>query len=407
MKVTKKPSLAVLIFIGLILGVVVGLLFTGNPDLIDTYILPWGNLYLNLIRFIIVPVVFFSIMGGVVSMNDIRKIGSIGIRAVVFYICTTAVAITIALFVANLFKNSFVILDTTGVEYEVSATPPGFIDTIVDMFPSNAVAPFLNASMLQIIFIALIVGFGVIMAGAKAEPVTNMIEALNEVFMNVMMLIIKLSPIGAFCLISSVVASNGPTVLGNFALVIFVAYLCYAIHMAVVYSFCVKKLGKMSPLKFFKGMMPAMMFAFSSASSMGTLPLNMECCEKLGAKKEVINFTLPLGATINMDGTAIYQGVATIFIASCFGIELTLAQMITVIFTATIASIGTAGLPGGGPIMLLMVLESVGLPVEGIALVVGIDRVFDMGRSVVNITGDAACSMFISNYSPKKIADGG
>ena len=175
--------------------------------------------------------------------------------------------------------------------------------------------------------------------------------------------------------------------------VLLVAYVCYAIHMILVYSLAVGFIAKISPIKFFKGMMPAMMFAFSSASSVGTIPLNIECTEKLGAKKEVSSFVLPLGATINMDGTAIYQGVCAVFIASCFGINLTFSQMLTIVLTATLASVGTAGVPGAGMVMLAMVLQSVGLPVAGIALVAGIDRIFDMGRTTVNITGDASCAV--------------
>ena len=181
-------------------------------------------------------------------------------------------------------------------------------------------------------------------------------------------------------------------------------YICYIVHMLVVYSLIVKTMGGLSPAKFLKGMLPAIMFAFSSASSVGTLPINLECTEKLGAKREVASFVLPLGATINMDGTAIYQGVCAIFIASCYGISLTFPQMLTIVLTATLASIGTAGVPGAGMIMLAMVLTSVGLPVDGIALVAGVDRIFDMGRTTVNITGDAACTIVVSNMESRREA---
>ena len=215
--------------------------------------------------------------------------------------------------------------------------------------------------------------------------------------MKIMEMILKLSPIGVFCLLCPVVAENGPAVLGSLAKVLLIAYICYILHAVIVYSLSVSTMGHMSPIKFFKGMMPAIVLAFSSASSVGTLPLNMECAQKLGADKEVTSFVLPLGATINMDGTAIYQGVCAVFIASCFGIELTLSQMLTIVLTATLASIGTAGVPGAGMVMLAMVLQSVGLPVEGIALVAGVDRIFDMGRTTLNITGDASCAIIVSN----------
>jgi Na+/H+-dicarboxylate symporter len=185
-------------------------------------------------------------------------------------------------------------------------------------------------------------------------------------------------------------------------MVLLTAYVAYIVHMVVVYSATVKSMAGLSPLKFFKGMAPAMIMAFSSASSVGTLPINLECSEKLGAKKDVASFVLPLGATINMDGTAIYQGVCAVFIAACFGIDLTIGQIITIVLTATLASIGTAGVPGAGMVMLAMVLQSVGLPVEGIALVAGVDRIFDMGRTVVNITGDASCAIIVSALENKK-----
>ena len=227
-------------------------------------------------------------------------------------------------------------------------------------------------------------------------------DTANDICMKAMEMIIAFSPAGVFCLLCPVVAVNGPSVLGSLAAVLLIAYLAYIIHMLIVYSFSVKVLGKLSPLAFFRGMAPAMIFAFSSASSVGTLPINKNCAEKLGADKNITSFVLPLGATINMDGTAIYQGVCAIFIASCFGISLTFSQMITIVITATLASIGTAGVPGAGMVMLAMVLEAVGLPVEGIALVAGVDRIFDMRRTTVNITGDAACAVVVSNLEKNK-----
>ena len=260
--------------------------------------------------------------------------------------------------------------------------------------------------MLQVIVTALILGFGIILLG-EGERNTRLVTAcndLNDVFMKCMEMILKLSPIGVFCLLSPVIASNGPAIIGSLAMVLMAAYICYIVHALFVYSLTVKTMGGLSPLKFFKGMLPAIMFAFSSASSVGTLPINMECTEKLGARREVASFVLPLGATINMDGTAIYQGVCAIFIASCYGIQLTLPQMLTIVLTATLASIGTAGVPSAGMVMLAMVLTSVGLPVDGIALVAGVDRIFDMGRTTVNITGDAACTIIVSNLETKREA---
>ena len=204
--------------------------------------------------------------------------------------------------------------------------------------------------------------------------------------------------------LTPVVAENGPALIGSLAAVLAVAYAGYLLHMLLVYSFNVKVMAGISPRRFFREMLPAMTMAFSSASSVGTIPMNMDCAEKLGAKRDISSFVLPLGATINMDGTAIYQGVCAIFIAACYGIQLTFPQMITIVLTATLASIGTAGVPGAGMVMLTMVLTSVGLPVEGVALVAGVDRIFDMGRTTVNITGDASCTVIVSNLEKKKEA---
>lgn len=405
MKTKKKLSLAVQIFIGLALGIIAGLIFmaAGKAEWAVSYVKPFGTIFLNLIKFIVVPIVLCSIISGVISMRDIRKVGSIGWKTVVYYLCTTACAVVIGLVFANIFKGTYQILETTDLEYEV-ATSVNFMDTLVDIFPSNIIQPMANASMLQVIVIALFFGFGIILAGEKGDPLATVINSITDVSMVIMDLILKLSPIGVFCLITPVVAENGPKILGSLAMVLLTAYVCYVVHMVVVYSSTVKSMAGLNPIKFFKGMAPAMIMAFSSASSVGTLPINLECSEKLGAKKDVASFVLPLGATINMDGTAIYQGVCAVFIATCFGIDLTLSQMITIVLTATLASIGTAGVPGAGMVMLAMVLQSVGLPVEGIALVAGVDRIFDMGRTVVNITGDASCAIIVSKLEEKKEA---
>lgn len=397
----KKIPLAMQIFIALCLAIVCGMLLQNNSDIAKMYILPFGTIFLNLLKFIVVPIVLFSLLAGIISMKDIKKVGFIGGSAVVFYMCTTAVATTIGLVFGNLFERWFPVLSTSHLKYE---TPDkvSIMDTIVNIFPSNAVMPLANASMLQVIVMALIIGFAIISVGEKAAPAVKMINAWNEIFMKCMDMILKLSPIGVFCLLCPVVAENGPMIIGSLAMVLLAAYTCYLVHAVVCYSLTVKTLGGISPLKFFKGMAPAMIFAFSSASSVGTLPLNMECSEKLGAKKEVTSFVMPLGATINMDGTAIYQGVCAVFIASCFGIHLTFGQIVTIVLTATLASIGTAGVPGAGMVMLAMVLQSVGLPVEGIALVAGVDRIFDMGRTVLNITGDSACSLIVSKLEEKR-----
>ena len=403
----KKISLSTKIFIALVLAIIVGIAFTSHAAIAVKYIKPFGTIFLNLIKWIVCPLVFFSIMAGVISMKDIRRIGSVGVKTVVYYLCTTAFAITIGLCFASLFRNFFPVLQTSDLSY-TAASKVSFMDTLVGLFPSNFIKPFTDANMLQIIIASLIIGFALLMiSNGKTDKDLldfSAVETLNDIFLKVMEMIVSLSPIGVFCLLCPVVAENGPAVLGSLAKVLLVAYIAYVCHMLLVYSLSVKFAANLNPVKFFKGMSPAMIFAFSSASSVGTLPINKDCAEKLGADRDITSFVLPLGATINMDGTAIYQGVCSIFIASCFGISLTFPQLLMIVLTATLASIGTAGVPGAGMVMLAMVLQAVGLPVEGIALVAGVDRIFDMGRTVVNITGDASCAVVVSAMEKRRLA---
>ena len=403
-KSCKKLSLTVKISIALVLGIIAGLLLQKQTDFAVNYVKPIGTIYLNLIKMIVVPVVVLSISQGIISLQDIRKVGSIGLRTILYYTATTALAVTVGLVFANLLKvGAGYVLPAGELSYSASQAP-NIMDTIVNIFPSNAFAPLANATMLQVIVLALFLGFGVILAGEKGKVASNVIDSFAEVAFKIMDMIIKFSPVGVFALICPVVAQNGPEVLLPLLKVVIVAYTAYIIHMVVVYSTSVEVLGGMSPVKFFREMSRPMLIAFSSASSVGALPFNIETTEKLGVRKEISSFVLPLGATINMDGTAIYQGVCAIFIAQIFGIDLTVTQQITIILTATLASIGTAGVPGSGMIMLAMVLQSVGLPLEGIALVAGIDRILDMGRTVVNITGDASCAICVDALEKKKEA---
>lgn len=400
---SKKISLAIQIFIALILAVIAGLLMQKVPEVASGYIKPFGTIFLNLVKFIVGPIVLFSIMAGIVSMKDLKKLGAIGGTTLVYYFCTTAIAVSIGLAIATIFKGSFPALSTASLTY----TPPkgtSALDVLVNIFPSNFIVPISSANMLQVIVMAILIGFAVILLGEKVEASIVSINRLNDIFMKCMEMILKLSPVGVFCLLTPVIASNGAAVIGSLAKVLLVAYICYILHAIIVYSFSVATFGGVSPLKFFKEMAPAIAFAFSSASSVGTLPLNIECTKKMGVSKEVSSFVLPLGATINMDGTAIYQGVCAIFIAACYGIDLNLGQIISIVLTATLASIGTAGVPGAGMVMLAMVLTSVGLPVDGIALVAGVDRIFDMGRTTLNITGDASCTVIVSNMLKKREA---
>ena len=386
----KRLSLTTWIFIALVLGVIAGVALQGAPEIADTYIKPFGTIFLNLIKMIVVPLVLFSIIAGVVSLEDVKKVGAIGGKTVLFYLITTAFAVTLGLIFANVMNvGAGYQLPSGELTYEATE-PPSFIDTIVNIFPSNFFQPMADATMLQVIVIAVVFGFGMIAAGKKAKPVIDICNSLSDVCIAIMRGIILVAPFGVFGLICPVIANNGIEVLRPLLWLIVVAYLAMLCQIVLVYSGIIKVFARMSPLKFLRGEMPVMGFAFASASSVGTLPINMECTEKMGVSKEVTSFVLPLGATINMDGTAIYQGVCAIFIAQVFGIDLTLGQQFTIVMTAVLASIGTAGVPGSGMIMLAMVLQSVGLPVEGVALVAGVDRILDMMRTTVNVTGDAA-----------------
>lgn len=400
----KRISITVWIFIALIVGVICGIALQGAPDIATTYIKPIGTIFLNLIKMVVVPLVIFSIMCGVISLSDVKKVGSIGGKTILFYLITTAFAVCIGLIFANVMNvGANYSLPTSDLSYEAKEAP-SFIDTIVNIFPSNFVSPMVEANMLQVIVIALILGFGVIAVGSKAKPVSDFVFAMNEVMMKVIHGIICFAPFGVFGLITPVVVENGPDVLMPLLWLIVVAYVAMFVHLFVVYSTMVKTIGRISPLTFFKGIAPAFAFAFSSASSVGTLPINMECTRKMGAREESTSFILPLGATINMDGTAIYQGVCAVFIAQVFGIDLTFGQQLMVVLTTVLASIGTAGVPGSGMIMLAMVLQSVGLPVEGIALVAGVDRILDMLRTALNITGDSACCLCVDSIEKRREA---
>ena len=405
-KSKKKLSLPAKIFIGMLAGILVGLLFLNNPDFTTEYLKPIGTIYINLLKFLVVPVVLFSITDGVISLKDLKRVGSVGLKTFLYYMCTTALAVVIGLVIVNLFKGFFPALpsaDLGALEYTAKESP-SVMQVIVNIFPDNLVKPMVDANMLPIIVIAIFFGAGILASGDKGAKIAEWINCMNDVVMKIMMMIIKFTPIGVFCLMTNVVAVNGADIIGKLALIIGVAYLGYIVHVVVVYGLSVKFLSKMSPIKFFKGLAPAMITAFTTTSSNATLPVNIECCNKMGAEPEISSFVLPLGATINMDGTAIYQAVCAVFIACCYGVQLTLGDMAMIVLTATLASVGTAGVSGAGMIMLAMVLTQVGLPVEGIAIIAGVDKLFDMGRTTLNITGDATCALFISRLEREKAA---
>ncbi len=404
----KKLSLPVQILIALVLGIIVGLIcyfIDGGPEFTANYLKPFGTIFVNLLKFIVVPVVLLSMIQGIVSMEDMKKVGSVGWKTVVYFLCTTAIACVIGLVLANIFKAANLFPSGLALaEGEVweGATSANFMDTLVDIFPTNMWSSFTTANMLQVIVIALFLGGSILAAGEKARLIRDFVDSAYAVIEKLMTFIISLSPIGVFTMMAWVTATQGAKILGSLALVLLCAYIAYIIHAVFVYSAAAKAFGKTSPLTFFKKASPAMIFAFTSTSSAATLPVSTECAADLGADKDVSSFVLPLGSTINMDGTAIYQCVATIFLASLCGMNLTLSQMITVVVTATLASIGTAGVSGAGMIMLAMVLTAMGIPVDMIMIIYGVDRLFDMGRTCLNVTGDISCSLCVTQWERKK-----
>ncbi len=390
-------NLSVQIFASLVLSVVVGL-FLGDSAVVPvkTWIAPVGTMFINLIKMMIVPVVLCSLIVGMTSMGDMKKLGRIGIKTVAFYMVTTAIAIVIGFGVAGVIEPG------VGMALPAEAAPkvkeaPSIMQVFVNMIPKNPIDSMAKADILPVIVFALFIGAGIIsVGGKKGALLINVFDSGAEVCYKVIAMIMRLAPIGVFCLLLPVVVQNGPKVLLPLLSVIMAMAVGSVIHALVVYSGIAAAVGHMSPVKFFRGMAEAMVIAFTTCSSAGTLPVNMKNIqEKLGVKRDIASFILPLGATINMDGTALYMGVCSLFIANVYNIPLTVDQMMLIILTGTLASIGTAGVPGAGLIMLAMVLQSVGLPMEGLALVAGIDRVLDMFRTTLNITGDAAVAVAI------------
>lgn len=400
MKRMRRVSLSVWILTGLVLGVLTGLALQGAPWVANTFLQPIGTLFLNVVKLLIVPLVFSSITVGVCGLGDAKSVGRVGGKTIVFYLFTTALAVTVGLAAANLFPVG----RGMGLTAPVSSAGEGetldVISTLLNMVPSNPVAALAEGNMLQIIVTALILGGGILIAGERGAPLFTAMESLADVMYALTGAVMKFAPLAVFALIAPVVAQYGPSVLLDLLGVIALVYGACLAHALVVYSTAVATLGRTGPLRFFRECAPAALFAFSSSSSAATLPFALDAAERLGASHPVRSFVLPLGATINMDGTAIYQGVCALFIANAYGISLSLSQQLAIVLTCTLASIGTAGVPGAGTIMLSMVLTSAGLPVEGVSLVWGVDRVLDMARTTLNVTGDIACSVVVSRTEP-------
>ena len=403
MSLTKK------ILIALILGIVVGVGLNFVPtdvfSVIDKYALdPVGQIFLNLIMMIVVPIVFISIVIGTAGMGDPAKLGKIGFQTISFYLVTTAIALLIGLGVGFLLQPGKAGVFNVEESFEAESAPP-IMDTLINIIPENPFEALSNGDMLQIIAFALFIGIALAILGEKTKGIYNLFEQANEIFIYLVNVIMKTAPYGAFALIASAIGNSGLDALGSMFMYMLAVILALVIHATVTYSFAIKVLGKASPVKFFKEFFPAMSVGFSTSSSSATLPVSMQIAqEKLGVKKSISSFVQPLGATINMDGTGIMQAVATVFISQVYDIPLGVTEILLIILTATLASIGTAGVPSVGLIMLAMVLKQVGLPVEGIALIIGVDRLLDMIRTSVNISGDAVCAYVISEADKRSEA---
>ncbi len=408
------------IMIGLIFGAIIGVIANkaGFAPFISHYIKPFGTAFIRLITMVVVPLVFASLFVGTASLNDIRKLGRIGSKTIAYYLCTTAIAITIGLILANTLKPGSGISKATQEQLlanysaealskiDIALKKPGLAETLINIIPRNPVESLAGGDMLQIIFFALIFGIAItLIPPGKAAPVIAFFDGVNEAMIKLVHLIMAFAPYGVFALIAAIIGEFGLGILGplfKYSLVVIFGLL---IHVSVIYGLVLKLLtrARANVTQFFRGIRPAQLIAFSSSSSSATLPITMECVEEnIGVSKEISSFVLPLGATINMDGTALYQGVAAVFIAQVFGIDLTLGQQLTIVLMATLASIGAAGVPGVGMITLTMVLKQIGIPLEGIALILGVDRILDMCRTTVNITGDAVCATIVG-YSEGQI----
>jgi len=394
-----KKSLIWQIVIAFILAILAGIIFGEKIEVVQ----PLGDLFLRLIKFIIVPLILSTIIVGVTSTNDIKKLGRLGGKTISYYLITSLVAISLGLGVGYIFSpGTGVDVNLSGEEVDVNESE-GVVQTILNIVPENPLESLANADILQVIFFAIFLGIGITMVGEKAEPVRRFFDGLAEIMYKITGIVMTIVPIGIFGLLAPIVGEHGANVLLPLIKLIVAMLVACILHVAIVYSSAVKTLGKMNPIQFLKGIFPAAAVAFSTSSSAGTLPVTMKSAEEnLNVSKETSSFVLPLGATINMDGTAIYQGLAVVFIAQYFGTDLTFAQLTTVALIGTLASIGTAGVPGAGMIMLTMVLAAVGLPIEGLALVAGIDRILDMLRTSVNIVGDASASVVVDVSEKKK-----
>lgn len=407
-KEKKKLNDTGKILLGMVLGVITGIILNyavpdstvKNDVIVNGVLYVIGNGFLRLMKMLVVPLVFTSLVCGAAAIGDTKTLGQVGVKTITLYICTTALAVSVAIGVANIIRPG-IGLNMSELQAAASTVTTGektsMTETLLEIIPENPFASLANGTMLQVIVFALIIGVLFAKMGERAELLFNFASQCNDLMMEMTMLVMKAAPIGVFCLIAKTFSGLGleailPLLKYVISVITALAVQCLGVYMLLLFAFT-----RLNPYRFFKKFLPVFGFAFSTATSNATIPLSIETLEdRMGVSRRISSFTIPLGATINMDGTSIMQGVAVVFAAQAYGIHLGLSGYLTVIATATLASIGTAGIPSVGLITLSMVFESVGLPIEAIALIMGIDRILDMIRTAVNVTGDAVCTTIVA-----------
>ncbi len=397
----------------IVIGMVSGLMFGSflhwigaEEGFVSTYLVNGvfdfgGKIFIASLKLLVVPLVFFSLACGASNLSDGSSMGRIGMKTLALYLLTTAIAITLALSIATTINPGLGIDLVTTAQY-VAKEPPPLKQVLIDIFPTNPLRAMADGNMLQIIVFAILIGVAMSRCGEPGARVRASLNDWNEVVMRLVMMLMVVAPAGVFCLMVTLFANMGLGAIADLIKYFMTVVLVLLVHFSLTYGVLVRSLAGLNPFTFYKRFAPVMAYAFSTSSSNATLPVTLETVEhRLGVKNEVASFTVPLGATINMDGTAIMQGVATVFIAQAYNIDISLTGYLMVILTATLASIGTAGVPGVGLITLALVLQQVGLPVEGIALIIGVDRLLDMMRTAVNVTGDATVSTIVGRSEDK------
>ena len=397
------------ILIGMVLGLFVGSFFHWirvEDGLVTNFLVDGvfdfgGQIFIASLKLLVVPLVFFSLVCGASNLSDGSSMGRIGLKTLALYMFTTAIAITLALTVATTVNPGLGIDLFTSTEF-VAKEAPSLKHVLINIFPTNPLKSMVDGNMLQVIVFAILVGVAISRCGDIGIRVRASLQDWNEVIMRLILMMMMVAPVGVFCLMVTLFANMGLSAIADLIKYFLTVILVLFLHFSLTYSILVRVLAGLNPITFYRRFSPVMAYAFSTSSSNATLPITLEAVQhRIGIKNEVASFTVPLGATINMDGTAIMQGVATVFIAQAYNIDISLTGYLMVILTATLASIGTAGVPGVGLITLALVLQQVGLPVEGIALIIGVDRLLDMIRTAINVTGDAAVSTIVGRTEGK------